>query len=559
MPSPPEPKVQAPSWLVPLTLALAALLLLACFSTEVSDSDTFWHLATGRYILQNHRLPVPDPFSWATYLGKLAYEGEQHTRYFNLTHEWLAQVYLYLVYAVGGYPGMVLMRALLTTLICAGVSLIVWRRTQHLYLAIGAALLFLGVQYDSPVMDRPLLLTLVLLVAVWLILEQRGPLRLLPVLFLIWGNVHGAYIMGWALLAAYCAEDYKNRRLLIASAAAVLATGLNPNGFRAIQVLLLYQQSALQSQLIEWTPPALWPPLEMFTIVLYAAGILLIRAHRTVRRADWMLYLFFAAAAARASRNIVFLSITAAIMITTYFPWKKALPLRARYAVAAALALALGAQIAKGRAFELRSAEWRFPSGAGTFLQQHHVTGRMFNIYGAGGYLIWRLWPQQKVMVDGRALNERVNMDATRIINYNLSSDGGESYQQLLDKYGIEVIVADGFEYYTGRPWWLPVNLATLRQDEWKLVYHDPTSVVFMRHPPEGVAPIFPPEALKSFEAECMEHLARDKQYPGCAAGLARTYAGLHDIPKARKWGLIYLEHEPNPDPKDKAALQQLQ
>src|SRR5258708_17427209 len=105
------------------------------------------------------------------------------------------------------------------------------------------------------------------------------------------------------------------------------------------------------------------------------------------------------------------------------------------------------------------SAEWRFPAGAATFLQQHHVSGRLFNIYGAGGYLIWRLWPQEKVMIDGRALNEGVNLDAMRLINSAVSSDGGESYQQLLDRYGIEVIVADGFAYYTGRPWWLPVNL----------------------------------------------------------------------------------------------------
>ena len=69
-----------PRWLKPLILALTALLIAACFTTEVSDSDTFWHLATGRYILTNHHLPLPDPFSWATYLGKLAYAGEERTK-----------------------------------------------------------------------------------------------------------------------------------------------------------------------------------------------------------------------------------------------------------------------------------------------------------------------------------------------------------------------------------------------------------------------------------------------------------------------------------------------
>jgi hypothetical protein len=63
---------------------LAALFLLALSSTEVGDSDTWWHLATGKYIWQNPRLPVPEPFSYTTDRGK--------PRDFNLTHEWGMQL-----------------------------------------------------------------------------------------------------------------------------------------------------------------------------------------------------------------------------------------------------------------------------------------------------------------------------------------------------------------------------------------------------------------------------------------------------------------------------------
>src|SRR5438046_2806949 len=106
-----KPPRALPTWLRPTILALTFLLLTASFSSEISDTDTWWHLKTGQYILQHHRLPVPDPFADGTYLRSLAYPGEEHTRYFNLTHEWLAQVYFYLVYAAAGFPGMVLMRA----------------------------------------------------------------------------------------------------------------------------------------------------------------------------------------------------------------------------------------------------------------------------------------------------------------------------------------------------------------------------------------------------------------------------------------------------------------
>ena len=59
-----------------------------------------------------------------------------------------------------------------------------------------------------------------------------------------------------------------------------------------------------------------------------------------------------------------------------------------------------------GNAFQLRAAEWRYPAGAADFLLAHHVAGPIFNTYEYGGYLIWRLWPEQRVFIDGRSLSE---------------------------------------------------------------------------------------------------------------------------------------------------------
>ena len=88
----PNERLAAPGWLRPCLVGLTAVFLLALFSTEAADSDTWWHLATGKYISQNHRLPVPDPFSYTTVLGKPLYPGELVTRHFNLTHEWGMQL-----------------------------------------------------------------------------------------------------------------------------------------------------------------------------------------------------------------------------------------------------------------------------------------------------------------------------------------------------------------------------------------------------------------------------------------------------------------------------------
>ena len=70
------PPVPAPGWLKPAIVVLSAIFLIGIFATEFSDSDAFWHLKTGEYLVHFHKLPVPDPFAYTTYLGQAAYPGE---------------------------------------------------------------------------------------------------------------------------------------------------------------------------------------------------------------------------------------------------------------------------------------------------------------------------------------------------------------------------------------------------------------------------------------------------------------------------------------------------
>ena len=85
-----------------LLLVLAAILLASWFSRPISDPDFWWHLKTGQYLWETHRLPAPDPFAYTTAGAGEAYPGEALTRHFNLTHEWLAQALMYLVWRGAG-------------------------------------------------------------------------------------------------------------------------------------------------------------------------------------------------------------------------------------------------------------------------------------------------------------------------------------------------------------------------------------------------------------------------------------------------------------------------
>src|SRR5580704_6985650 len=192
-------------WFPVIAAALAAILWLAWFSPEISDTDFWWHLKTGQYIVENRALPVPDPFAFTTAGAVDAYPGEAITRHFNLTHEWLAQVLFYAVWRVTGFGGVVLFRAALLMAFCGLIGVVAWRRCGGFYRSLAAACATAGMAIHFA-LDRPYLVTFLLLAATIAILEYRRWIWLLPPLFLLWANCHGGFFLGWLVLAAYAAE-----------------------------------------------------------------------------------------------------------------------------------------------------------------------------------------------------------------------------------------------------------------------------------------------------------------------------------------------------------------
>lgn len=559
-----EPRVALPAsrWLRFAILGLATLLLVACFSPAFQDHDSWWHLKTGQFILQQHRLPTPDPFAYTTYLGRPSYPGEAETRYFNLTHEWLAQLILYLVYAAGGFPLVVLVRALLMTGASTLTGCIAWRRTGRFLLSLGAALLSAAISYRFA-NDRPLLVTFLLVSVTIAILEYGKKLWVLPPLFLLWANCHGGFFMGWVVLACYVADAWIQKapvmperargRLSLVAAVSVLASGLNPNGFRVIQILQNYRVSYMQSMLAEWHSTPLLQP-SPFVVIAVIATVVLFRARKTARPVDWLLFAVFAFAGIYALRNVVFMAIVGPMVIAANLPWKeRLLPAWMEYVAAIIVAAAILLPIQAKRAFQFSAFEAVRPAGAATFLLNHHITGTLFNTYEEGGYLIWRLWPQNRVFVDGRALNEQAFRD------YRQITYGGQNASlQLLDQYGAEVILVNGYEYFTGGLHLLVPELADPRQTTWKLVYRDDEGMVFLRNVPPGMQVLNNSEALSAMEAQCAAHVEAVPEEPVCARETCKLFEHLGNLERARYWMSYYLAHKIQPDPQAQAEYQRL-
>jgi hypothetical protein len=550
---PAAPPLVVPAWLKSAIVLLAAALLFVWFTPEVADSDTWWQLRTGQYIVQTHKLAVPDPFAFTTRSAGVAYPDEPIVRHFNLTHEWLAEAIVYLVYAAGGFAGMVIFRALLLMVTCAFSGLVAYKRTSSFYWSVAAAVA-VGTVANRYTADRPFLFSFLLAAATFAILEYRRCMWALPPIFLVWANLHGGFFLGWVILGVYCADAVisrrakltpQDRKLFLIAAISTAVSTINPNFLEPLRMTMLYRESKLQVRLWEWQHTALWPP-EPFQIMLFVGIAVMLIAARRVRFMDWVFFLGFAFAAVWAVRNVILFAIVAPFLIAAYFPWKRALPPIGEFAAAALLLLGFGAAVSQGGGLQFRAAEWKYPWGAAKFLEDHHITAPMLNSYMDGGFLMWRLWPQEKVFIDGRALSDRVFEDFTKIV-YNVA---GSDPRQLMAKWGIETIVLEGFEYTGGDPFRLVAVLGLDRPVEWHLVYWDATAVVFMRHLPQGVAPLDNAYALNAMEAQCQNYIAHDPYHPRCARGMGLLYRQIGDTARARNWIRYYLDHATGADPE---------
>jgi len=525
----------------PLALLLFALLglnLLAWFATPAADTDFWWHLRTGQFITETRTLPVPDPFSYTANTTPDLYPGEKDTRHFNLTHEWLAQVGLYGLYLLGGFPAIILCRSLVLALTAACAGLLAWRRSQSAAWAVFATLAC-GLCLYSFTSDRPTLLTPLLTGVVLLILEFGWPLWLLPPLFLVWANLHGGFVMGGFVVAVYLLQAWKSKAptqkpLFRWGAAAALACGLNPNLWGVVTILGHYRQSPLTAALSEWMSPNWIAPPYVFQLLTLALLPILAYAWRRVRLSDVLIGVIFCLSAWSAFRNIPFFALVAPMLLATYWPFKTALPQAATAVTAALLALLLGAGAATGQIFRLRADTTLRPEGAIQFLLDHHLPGPVINSYANGGYFLWRAWPQYKSFVDGRALSE-VAYQHHRIVFGAFGEGANEQRLSVLQHYKAQTILTEGYQT-NGGLYPLVTWLQEPAQENWQLLFEDDRAMIFSLTVPPGVTPLPRERIYTHLEKECALLLAQPNASPACARSIGLYLGFRGNKPRARYW-----------------------
>jgi hypothetical protein len=457
-------------------------------SEVLGDADTYWHIATGRWIIAHGAVPHQDVFSFS--MPGAPWDPP----------EWLAEVFIASVYDHFGWTALVVVTAL-----CEAGALALLLRFLLRYLApvhaMIAAVLAWAVALTH-VLARPHILTLPLLV-LWVAAlvmarsQERRPSLWLVLLMTLWANLHSSYMLGLVLAgllageAVLLATDGSARLRAMRGwglfgALSVAAALITPFGIHGlIQPFELTQMSFSSAVLVEWMSPNFqhYEPLELWIMVLLFGGLSLGWRLPPTRVIIVLLLLHMALQHGRHAEPFGFI---APLLLAPGLAPHLAERLARRpassldrgmaelakpadmrgIAVAGAILLVLTVAILHGGVE--RNTDKLTPASALAAVEADHIAGPVLNDYGFGGYLIFS---GVKPFIDGRYFYGdafiRRYIEATNGLNDQLPA--------LLDEYGIT---------------WTLLNPSTPgvslldHLPGWRRLYADDVAIVHVRDEP---------------------------------------------------------------------------
>ena len=452
------------------------------------DGDLPRHLLMGRVILETGHAPTQEIYSYV-------YEDQPYT-----PHEWLADVAFYFGYMLLGLNGVVL---LASVLIAATFGLLYSEATaQNGQYVLTFLLMFLGAMVTSiHWVTRPHLFTMLFL-AVWIILVERlyrgNRVRawVLPSVMLLWANIHAEFIAGFLVLLAYtagCAWQYVFRRsefarktggkLIRVTLLSFVTSVLNPVGLRTWDVVVGYINNRyLLSRIAETRPPDFsrpeyWPLLFLLGIAIF----LLISRREMFKPAHFFLLTGFGVMSLLSARNahlagVVFpyvlsigligvMTVRPLETIEAVFRQQPAPSNKLLWYFIVPILIStwiLAGPIGKLNRFEPSV----FPVDAVRWVEMHPQQGRMFNAFDWGGYILFHLWPEQKVFIESQT---DVRGEVTR--KYETVITLRDGWHELFKQYDITWAILP--------PDW-PLAKELSKQG-WETAYQDQTAVILTK------------------------------------------------------------------------------
>lgn len=506
-------------------IVFLSVFLLLSFSAGkglLADCDTGYHIRAGEFILDTFSIPKQDIFSFLS------------PPLYWTAHEWLSEVIMALLHRAFGMTGVVIF----FSFIIAAVYYLLLRGIQtykgNIFLTLLVVLLVVGAS-QIHWLARPHIFSLFLVVIWYYLLDSyqyrdKNHLYLLPLIMLLWVNLHGGFIAAFILSGIYLfynlarlfisqgeeKADYKKKAKILGAAtfACLLVSLINPYGYHILLFpFRLTSDRILMDNVLEFLSPNFHEPLIFKYLLLSAIAVLALSGKR-LNLIELGLILLFTYMSLYSARYIPLFGIIAAPILTRQAEYmlqsegrlagffkkraERISPIDASakgylWPVAAVLAVIILA--ATGRV-EYGFDEKIKPVAAVEFLKKEHLEGNMFNSDEFGDYIIYIAYPHYKVFIDGR-----LDMyGSERIKEYFKVARIEAGLYDVLKKHNINWIIFDARS---------ALSQFLIQRDDWKLIYADKVANIFLRNIPENRKLI---EKYKSVRPALEE---KEKEPPG--------------------------------------------
>jgi hypothetical protein len=457
------------------------------------DGDLPRHLLLGRLIRETRSVPVTDTFSFRT-------EG-----FPSIPHEWLSQVIFSISNDLLGISGVVLLTALIVTAAWTIVYYETAKRSNNMFASLIVIALGIGASMIH-VLPRPHLFTY-LFTALWITVLERITSNkprlwwLLPLLMILWVNLHGMFVLGMIIWGIYLLGSLlenpsrtwfttsSTKSMLIGGVLSLFATFLSPSGVKIWEAITsLGSNTYITSRIPEYQSanfhlPETWP---FILILIITVGGFARSSHKTPWRYI-LLTASFTAIALYTSRMIPLFAIvmvpiaakTLGDLLKQEFPESRFSAMEKNIStinsssngivwifvvlLAVVLLFRAGKAIdpeSKGNVFDERF----FPVQAVSWLNSHSQQGNMFNEFDWGGYLLLNLSPRQQIFMDGHT--HIYGETLTR--EYETVSTLKDGWQEILDKYQVRWAIVRAHS---------PIARG-LESNNWKIIYQDETTII---------------------------------------------------------------------------------
>lgn len=461
-------------------LAIAVMLLVSGQGTGgrnlLADGDAFYHIRAGQWMIEHKSLPQQEPFSY----------GMEDKGW--IAHEWLAEVVSAIFFNFFGLDGVCLLYAVLIGL--SFYLLIGWvgRRWGFLSSVLMTTLFFIS---SIHWLARPHVWTHFFLVLYLIGLDrwdrnERVPMWFFPGIMLAWVNLHGGYMSGFLLLGIAWVQTFwhwlrqgrtfeafgRLRNFTLILALSVLASCINPYGLTSwLNVLRFAGNSSLIGQVHEFLSPdfkSQWPFLGIYGIVFFLFAV----SRRGVTISELFRVFIFGVLSLQSMRHIpLFVFVMSDGLGRRIRDWVEGPKcpnfLRTRLknyeeieAVSIpglwpAVILVVSVTIC-ATGYDFKPSKKFYSNESFQYLRTHKMLGKVLNSDEIGDYMIWELWPDYKVYVDGRL----DFYEGRRLKDYMTLINMKRNMERVLRRSAFDwaFIQASGLERYLSvHPDWLKV------------------------------------------------------------------------------------------------------